>query len=213
ADDPEFAAVTQKIRKEQDPAEFIRGGSTGYSSFRTQPENPQPYLRESLEPLHPDIPEVDTAEPDLQRQYADLYDHRSLRIAVQPLQKDTVKTVDYPVWTDAYGIIHEIKDAYKEHYAVNFNSKDVVGPTVLKIQFPENKHSDLPPHISIQRSCGSVFLDYHAKKLLRKHIINKEFQKKFDVEYNNQIRIYWRPGLNPENKNMIPDNMLVQKEN
>lgn len=216
ADDPRFSAIRQKINAEQDPAEFIRGGDTGYSSAWATAQRLVPESKKDIPALP--IDEYADGAPDtikVERSYADMLTYSApIQQKVQVTQENVVQKENiFPLWKDAYGTLKKIGDTYEGYgSAISINSNTVIAPTVLKIQFPPKEQKNLPIYITVSRSCGDKFLDQYAKRVLQQYISNPAVIKKFDPEYNDRVFVYWQPQLPPAETSFIPDNMFPEGE-
>lgn len=214
ADDPAFANLAKQINSEPDPAEFIRGNDrTGYSFRRYFDTNPSPVLFPPVQLESPVTLSEQPDTPDLTRSYSDLCGFRALHLPGNDTadSERVAKDVSYPLWVDAFGAIEGIRDDYREHYMIYFSSKDVVSPTLLEIHYPV-QIKKIPPYVVVLRSCGNIFLDSHAKRLLQTHLTSRDFLSKFDPAKNCIVSVYWRPGLMAVNPEQLPEKLLPEGE-
>ncbi len=207
--DPNFKQISQKINAAPDPAQFIRGGSTGYSSCYRFEVKPEPESKDEL----PGSPETELiieepSAPELDRTYADMlqYSPQAEPSSATASGGRDEKKVRYPMWKDAFGILQNYS-GYNS--TISINSSTISGPTVLKILFPHKKSKDMPVIVTVHLSCGDTFLDDYAKKILLEQIANPDFLKKFNPEYNDLVYIYWQPDLkHVEQQDAFPQNMF-----
>lgn len=212
--DPNFATVTQRINSEPDPAEFIRGGDTGYSSCRNFELTREPESKNNIPALAvADNSQVQPESLNVERSYADLLTYSA---PIPGPAADTAKNAEaakttYPLWKDAFGVIRNIKTSYNGYNTtISINSNTVTAPTILQIRFNEGKQKDLPAYILVKQSCGDGILDQYAKGILQNHISDSEKLKQFNQKYNDLVYIYWQPELNAVDESAIPKNMLPE---
>ncbi len=210
--DPKFKGICQKINAEPDPAQFIRGGSTGYSSCCLLDAKPLPESKiENAELPRKTIPEkaAGSVEPELSRTYAELVQYTpgtGNRKTTPPERNDHA---GYPVWKDAFGIIQNFNPFYGAHNrTIHINSSAAGSPTILKIQFPKRKTEKIPVLVTIHSSCGDTFLDDYAKKILLERLADAAVLKKFNPEYNDTVSVYWQPDLKAVETESFPKNMF-----
>lgn len=212
--DPNFASVTQRINSEPDPAEFIRGGDTGYSSCGSFELTQEPESKNSIPAIAvADTGEVQPESLNVERSYADLltYSAPIPAPAAETGKNAVAAKTTYPLWKDAFGVIRKIKTSYNGYNTtISINSNTVTAPTILQIRFNEEKQKELPVYILVKQSCGDGILDQYAKGILQNHISDPAALKQFNPKYNDLVYIYWQPELNAVDDSAIPRNMLPE---
>ena len=197
ADNPAFRAYCASLPRESDPTVFIRGGGNlGYSRFLMRSEKEELDAASSVRPsLSPEtetvfsypcrLPETLRGISGQERLYADLL------AAMMPAEKPVpALPVHYPVWSDAHGVIRELRnDRSEAQWRKMFVSRDVTGPTCLRIVF--RNIDGFPPTAEIFRSSGSPVLDFYAKHELDGFLAKPENAARFDSRYNDLVKVFW----------------------
>lgn len=207
ADNPAFRAYCASLPQEADPTVFIRGGrNLGYSRFLTRSEEEELDAASSVRPpLLPEttdvfsypcrFPETPRTASGPDRLYADLLAAMMPAETVLP-----ALPVHYPVWSDAHGVIRELRnDRSEAQWRKMFASRDVTGPTHLRIVFRDA--GQFPPTAEILRSSGSPVLDFYAKHELDGFLAKPENTARFDSRYNDLVKVFWNakaPVLQPD---------------
>ena len=209
--DPNFRGISQKIKAEPDPAQFIRGGSNGYSSCYVSETKIEPVSKNEIT-IPAEAPVDNTAEPiapELNRSYAEILQYSPHAEKKESTRATGRNEAKYPIWKDAFGILQNFNPVYGAYNStISINSSSVNSPTVLKIHFPQKKAFTLPPLVTIHTSCGDTFLDDYAKKILLERLANADFLKKFNPDYNDMVYIYWQPDLKAVETDSFPQNMF-----
>lgn len=209
--DLNFRGISQKIKAEPDPAQFIRGGNNGYSSCYVSETKVEPVSKNEITIPAEASPDIfaEPAAPELNRSYAEILKY-SPRAGEKKSTSTTGKNdTKYPIWKDAFGILQNFNHVYGAYNStISINSSSVNCPTILKIQFPQEKKKKLPPYVTIHTSCGDNFLDDYAKKILLEQLANANFLKKFNPDYNDMVYIYWQPDLKAVETDTFPQNMF-----
>lgn len=212
--DPNFKSISQKIKAEPDPTQFIRGGNTGYSSCYDFTARPEPESKSAITGnAEPDEPATEPPPPELNRSYAQILQYSPPVMVNNSGKHDPTtqnkKNTQYPIWKDAFGVIQGFGKTYGGYNStISINSSAIAGPTVLKIQFPPKKSKNMPIYISVHHSCGDTFLDDYAKNILLVQITNAGLLKKFNPDYNDMVYVYWQPDLKPFEQDSFPQNMF-----
>ncbi len=210
--DPNFKQISQKINAEPDPAQFIRGGNTGYSSCYTFEARQVPESKNELPVFTAETEQsmnstLEPPPPDLNRTYAEMFHYTPH--AEKKENEPAALDARYPIWKDAFGIMQNFNKVYGGYNStISINSNSVNSPTVLKIHFPPKKAKAMPTLVTIHTSCGDTFLDDYAKKILLERLSDADFLKKFNPEYNDMVYIYWQPDLKAVETEAFPRNMF-----
>lgn len=214
--DLNFKAISQRINAEPDPSEFIRGGKTGYSSINYSAPCPKPEFKNEAAGIKTEQvnSEITPHSIRVERNYSDLLSYAAPVISknkTDPAQTAPLKSkITYPIWKDAHGVLANMGDTF-DSYTTIINSNTAVAPTILKIRFQQKSKKDLPVYVTIHQSCGNIYLDQHAKKLLQNRISDPAFLKNFNPESNDAVFIFWQAESKTIEQNSIPENMFPQE--
>ncbi len=196
---PAFAEMDCPLDESVDPALFIHGNDRiGYSAIR------QPQVMETpLNDIHANEQEFCLSSGDKpdssgiflwnvpKRTLADIAGSFDLRIFLEHcMQPERARVaVTYPLWLDSSSKIINGPAVDADSWENEFKSRDIQGPTVLKITAPGSDF--LNAQVEIMRSCGRPGLDLHALFLLE-DMLSCFPEKIADFPVSTPIRIYWR---------------------
>lgn len=203
--DPAFRAMKERFTLLTDPAAFIHGGEpAGYSSFRSTAGDPgaadlpfhplqlvkqpsaEPVPGTAIEPLFP------------ARTYSDWLPFPLLK-SVEMISAPSDATQDqpsvhYPLWLDEFGKKLDWNNSGEEERMTRFFcSKDVIGPTCLRVEDPREK--GLPPDTVLIHSCGSIVLDLYAKRKCDSFLQSLSPVQTAVWKKGKLVRILWREDV------------------